>query len=82
MNKVLFGIVWCVVLYFGICGIVGGVAGAKAGRNARGSAMASQLGGIAGGKAVRENHIVIVAGAIALAIAGSATGILPGTRQA
>lgn len=82
MKKLLFGLLWFVVLYFLFCAGVGAVAGAKAGSQYTNTAAAQRAGQIAGAKAVSENLGFIVGGALTLAILGSGFGLLPGTRQA
>jgi hypothetical protein len=80
MKKLLFGLLWFVVLYFTFCGGVGGFAGAKAGSQYQNAAAAQEASKIAGAKAVSENLGVILGAALTLSILGSGFGLLPGTR--
>jgi hypothetical protein len=81
MKKVVFGIVWCIALYFVCSMVVGGIAGGIAGSRTTDARTAARSGREAGAKAVRDNHGLIVAGAILLSAIGSSFGLLPGTRQ-
>lgn len=80
MKRVIFGIVWFVVLWFGILiggsAVVGGVAASKV--------QGQQQGASAGERAGREfgerYGAVILFGALAVAVVGSAAGVLPGTK--
>jgi len=78
LRKIVMGLVWFVVFYFGTCFIVGGIAGGIAG--SRDPAHAQEAGGIAGREAVLEYRPFILGGSILFAFAGSMTGILPGTK--
>jgi hypothetical protein len=82
MKKLLFGLLWFVVLYFLFCAGVGAVAGAAAGSQSKNTAAAQKAGQIAGAKAVSENLGLIVGAALTLSILGCGFGILPGTRAA
>jgi hypothetical protein len=82
MKKLLFGLLWFVVLYIAFCMGVGAVAGANAGSQYKNTAAAQKAGQIAGAKAVTENFGLIVGGALMLSILGSGFGLLPGTRAA
>ena len=79
LRKIVMGIVWFVVLYFGTCAVVGGIAGGMAG--AHDPTHAHEVGRIAGGNAVLTYYPFIVGGSLLLAIAGSLAGILPGTKS-
>jgi hypothetical protein len=80
MKKLLFGLLWFVVLYFMFCTGVGAFAGAKVGSQYKNAAAAQEAGGKAGAKAVSDNFGFIVGGALTLSILGSGFGLLPGTR--
>ena len=82
MKKLLFGIVWCVVFYFGICIAAGAIVGAMAGTHyPHDPAMAAHAGQQAGIKIVNDYGVYFVAGAVVLSVLGSGFGVLPGTRQ-
>jgi hypothetical protein len=77
-RRIIFGVVWCVVLYFGACMITGGIAGGQAG--AKDPANAAAVGAVAGAKAVEALRVYFLMGALAIATVGTAAGILPGTQ--
>ena len=79
LKRVLFGVLWCVVIYFLACILTGAVAGAIAG--SRDSANASAVGAQAGAKAVADLRGYIFAGAVGLSAIGTWAGVLPGTRS-
>ena len=81
MKRVLFGIMWAVVLYFVGSVIVGGIAGGKAGVLEKEPQRAAQIGAKAGAEAADSLRLVILGGAVGLAIVGSVMRILPGTKQ-
>ena len=68
MIRVLFGILWIVVLYFGACILIGAVAGAIAGSNDPENASAA--GAQAGYNAVVAYRIYVFAGAVAIGALG------------
>ena len=73
MRKVVFGFVWFVVFYFGICIVAGAVAGASAGD--------VDAARVAGEQLVSENLPLIIGASVTLAVGGAALGLLPGTRD-
>jgi hypothetical protein len=80
-RKILYGLMWCVVLYVGGQMVVGGIAGGIAGSKYPGDLQAAgEAGRIAGEEAVAEYRPYIVFGAVSLAVLGSGAGILPGTK--
>ena len=79
LKKIFFGIIWFVVIYFGICFIVGGIAGFVAG--AENPENASQAGAAAGAAAVQKYLLFIFLGSIGAVIAGTVTEVLPGTKS-
>jgi hypothetical protein len=79
LKRVLFGILWCVLIYFVACILVGAVARGIAG--SRDSANASAIGAQAGAKAVADLRGYIFAGAVGLSAIGTCAGALPGTRS-
>ena len=79
LRKILMGVVWFVAFYIGAAVVVGGVAGGIAG--ARNPHNASEAGRIAGQNAVARNIPFIFGGSLIAAVAGSALGVLPGTRS-
>ena len=72
------GFVWFLVIYVGSCFLLGGIAGGIAG--ARNPGHASESGRVAGQKAVQAGIPYILGGSLLMAIIGSATGYLPGTK--
>ncbi len=74
--RVLFGIVWFLVIYFGILAGVPYMAGEIASRR-QGNAMIAHRDAR---KLVRDYHALIMAGTGVLVIVASGAGILPGTR--
>jgi hypothetical protein len=79
MKRVVFGILWCVVIYFGACMITGGIAGGIAGSDDPKDAFES--GAQAGAKAVSALRLYFLFGAVFIALVGTWLGWLPGTRQ-
>ncbi len=79
VRRVLFGMIWFVVLYIGACGITGGIAGAQAGN--KDPANAGQAGAQAGAAAVAPLAKYFLVGSLVLSIAGTAAGVLPGTHS-
>jgi predicted nucleic acid-binding Zn ribbon protein len=77
-RKVLFGLLWWVVLYLAISfivgGVVGGIAGAKDPQHAR------EAGARAGEELGRRYGVLFIVGSAILAFAGAGFGVLPGTR--
>lgn len=78
MKRVLFGVLWCIVLYFGACMLTGAIAGGMAGGDD--PAHAYEAGAQAGAEAVKAWRGYYLVGAVVLAAAGTWTGWLPGTR--
>lgn len=78
MKRVVFGILWCVVIYFGACMITGGIAGGIAGNDDPKNAFES--GAQAGAKAVSALRLYFFIGAVLISLVGTLLGCLPGTR--
>jgi hypothetical protein len=79
VKATIFGVIWCVVLYFVSCFVVGAVAGAIAGM--ADPENASAAGAQAGAVAVSAYRPIILLGAVTLAFIGSWSGVLPGTKR-
>jgi len=79
VKATILGIVWCIVLYFVACFLVGAVAGAIAG--AANPENASAAGAQAGTAAVSAYRLIIFLGAVAVALIGSWSGVLPSTKR-
>lgn len=79
-KQIAFGVIWCVVFYFGLCMIVGAVAGGMAASNMQPGDDPHVVGALAGAHAVHVGRLLIAAGAIFFAAAGSILEVLPGTR--
>ena len=79
LKRILFGMLWFVVLYMGACMITGAVAGAIAG--SRDPANASAAGYQAGQQVVLSLRGYFLLGALALSVIGTSLGVLPGTRK-
>ena len=87
MKRIFFGIVWFVIISLG-CLIGGGaIAGAIAGSEVtagsvqEGYAKGQQVGQVAGAEFGRKYSGLIFLGALVASIAGTATGVLPGTKR-
>jgi len=78
MKRTVFGVIWFVVIYFGLCVLIGAVAGGIAGAN--NPENANEAGAIAGAAAVAKYRIYIIIFAIITSVAGTVTRFLPGTR--
>jgi hypothetical protein len=81
MRRLAMGFVWFVVLYFGGCMLVGGIAGGVAGANLRPGQDPAIVGAEAGSRAVETYAGVIAGGALLASIAGASLGFLPGTGE-
>jgi hypothetical protein len=78
-RKIAFGLVWFVVIYFGTCMVLGGIAGWNAGTED--PARAYEAGGDAAERFLEPLTGYIMLGSLLAAVLGSATGFLPGTRK-
>lgn len=78
MKRVLLGILWCIVIYFAACSLIGAIAGALTG--AANPGQAATLGFQAGFDTVSAVRGYILAAAALLATFGVRNGVLPGTR--
>lgn len=79
IKKILFGLLWFIVLYFFACIVIGAVAGAIAG--AKDPQNAAEAGGQAGARAVEAVRVYLALGSLAMASVGAWKGFLPGTRR-
>ena len=81
MRRIIFGIIWFFLIFFTISGlggaIVGGIAGSKT-RDPQQVYLAAQGAGYEFGK--NFGGLILLTSLIT-AVAGSATGILPGTKK-
>ncbi|MDB5973721.1 MAG: hypothetical protein JWR07_481 [Nevskia sp.] len=89
MKRIALGIVWFFVIWLGVGAGLGGIVGAVAQQeaSARGEAVNNyeqgySVGREAGRQFGRKYGGLILLGALALAICGTAFGVLPGTRPA
>lgn len=78
MRRILFGILWAVLLYFVACTLIGAVAGAIAGANDPQNS--SEAGAQAGFNTVVACRMYVLAAAIAIGALGAWFRFLPGTR--
>jgi hypothetical protein len=78
IRRIVFGVVWCVVIYFAACVVTGGIAGGIAGGQNPENAAAA--GAQAGSQAVEALRGYLFLGAALLAILGTWTSFLPGTH--
>lgn len=79
MKRVLMGSVWFVVLYIGSCMAIGMGVGIVAGT--QDPSHAQEAGKVATQKALQPYLPYLLGGSLVLAIAGTATELLPGTRK-
>jgi hypothetical protein len=79
VKRILLGFLWCVVIYFVACFVVGAVAGGIAG--ARDLSNSSVVGQKAGAEAVDAFRGLILLGSILISGLGTWAGILPGTKS-
>jgi hypothetical protein len=83
IRKVVVGLIWFVVLYFGACAVTGGIAGAIAANETPTNIPQEEVyhrGAQVGTQAVTEYREYLLFGAVLLAGAGSFLGLLPWTR--
>jgi hypothetical protein len=85
MNKILFGLVWFVLFYFGACMVAGAIAGtvaaSKLPRNSHPQRV-QEVTFVASASTVFELRLYLFSGALVIAGIGSGYGYLPGTRDA
>lgn len=87
MKRIVFGVLWFLFLSFAgvVVGsaIAGAVAGSKvtAGSTSEGYAKGQHAGQAAGAEFGQKYTGVILLGALVVSVAGTITGILPGTRK-
>ncbi|MGR8940244.1 MAG: hypothetical protein ACU83V_00500 [Gammaproteobacteria bacterium] len=87
MKKAVVGFVWFLVLYLGAFGIGVAVIGGIAGANAKGASAYDEIddayaaGYQAGAEFGKRYRRIFFGGALILAIAGTVTGRLPGTKD-
>lgn len=82
IKRVLFAIVWCVVLYFAGCALVGGIAGGIASARLERGQDAYSVGAAAGARVVEASRMFIGVAAAVLSILGAYFGFLPGCSVA
>ncbi|CAN5386543.1 hypothetical protein BH11PLA2_BH11PLA2_08250 [soil metagenome] len=80
IRRVLFGLFYSVIFYFGSCVLTGAIAGAIAG--GKDPKNASAAGAKAGREAVEAIGPFLLIGSVLLSVAGTWAGLLPGTRRA
>ena len=78
LKKVIFGLIWLVVLYFLTCAVAGGIAGGIAGAND--PQHAAEAGARASMTLVGKYRPVFFLGALGLAVVGTIMEWLPGTK--
>src|SRR5262245_6755156 len=79
VKRILIGFLWCVVIYFAACFVVGAVAGAIAG--AKDPSNSSMAGQRAGAEAVEAFRGLILLGSVFISGLGTWAGILPEKRR-
>lgn len=79
-RRIVLGVIWTVILYFGSCMVVGGIAGAIATARMDPGQDPSVVGFQAGRAAVLALRSLIALSAIAIAWTGAYLRLLPGTR--
>lgn len=85
MRKFVVGFLWFLGLYFVACGVTGGVAGSMAAKDlppGTSQEWANQVAMTAAAETVLELRVYFFAGALVIAVVGSTSGWLPGTRSA
>jgi hypothetical protein len=83
MRKLIVGIIWFLILYFGACAITGAIAGGRAANQLpeeTSQEWVNQVAATAAMEMVIEVRAYFLAGALAIVIVGSILGILPGTH--
>jgi hypothetical protein len=80
MKRIVFGVVWFLVLFFGILFVGSAVVGGIAGSRTQGQQQGAIVGERAGRAFGEKYGTMILLGSLLIAVAGSATGVLPGTR--
>lgn len=87
MKRILFGVVWFLVFGFGGLVVGGAIAGAIAGSQVEATSLSDagtkgeKAGRAAGAEFGRKYSGVVWLGALVLVIAGTAAGVLPGTKK-
>ncbi len=81
MRRLVMGVVWFVVLYFGILGAGGAIVGSMTGGGGKNLTHGSQAGSAAGEAFTRKYGTMVLLVALGGAVLGTATGRLPGTRR-
>ncbi len=79
IRRIIFGLLWFVLIYIVSCAVTGGVAGGYAG-NAD-PANAAQAGAKAGAAAVEKIGTYLLIGSALFAAVGTYFGFLPGTHR-
>lgn len=80
-QRILATTVWCVVLYFAGCVLVGGIAGGVASARLHPGEDARAVGAAAGARAVQTSRSLIGVVAAVISIVGSYFRLLPGSRS-
>jgi hypothetical protein len=87
VKRIVFGMIWFVVIWFGGLVLGGSIAGAIAGSQVKatnitdGYAKGQQVGQVAGAEFGQKYGVAIFIGALVLSIGGTAIGLLPGTKK-
>jgi hypothetical protein len=80
MKRIMVGVVWFVILYFGILGAGGAILGSLAGSTQKNTHKGYQAGYTAGEEFGRNYGTFILFAALGGAALGTMTGTLPGTK--
>jgi hypothetical protein len=78
IGRIVFGLIWFAVFYFGACAITGAIVGGMAANRTKGDP--SAVAAHAASRTVLSLRGYFAVGAGLLAAAGTCAGILPGTR--
>jgi hypothetical protein len=81
MYKIVMGLIWSVVIYFGICMLIGGWIGAEIGGREPNQATANAKIKKTVEGVIRSNFSYIATAALGLGMLGSFGGVLPGTKD-
>ncbi len=80
MRKLIIGVIWFIVIWFGVIFIAGGIVGFMAGAKTANSEMGAIAGRAAARAFMARSSGIIFIGSVLIAIVGTVAGVLPGTK--